>query len=146
MSAAVLPTLEHVRYAPAHELVDSIVVAGIIRSVYRTPKGQQLTFGAIRMWVSEFRHAPLWAKPQIIEQEPPDVDPVWDAVLAGTAEYLALGDAIAVPPWAMQPGRFLDHAWFPVNLASVRTMALRDADISMKARGVFVHAESLESV
>ncbi|MHB8264160.1 MAG: helix-turn-helix domain-containing protein [Acidimicrobiales bacterium] len=134
------------KYEPHHELVDSIRVAKLIKSVHSEPGGQQMAFGAVRMWVHEFRCAPRWARLQIIEAEPDHIDPRWDAVLAGTAEYLTLGEGTPVPAWAMEPDRFLDHAWFPIGLPSIRAMALRDAEISMKVRGVFVHAESLESV
>ena len=83
---------------------------------------------------------------EIVRCEPARVDELTDALLAGLAEHLCARRGLGAPRWSADPGRFLDRFWFVAPEPGFRAIALRDAPISLKRRGVLWPARSLERV
>lgn len=71
-------------------------------------------------------------------------DPRWDAMLAGTAELLALHAGHAVPRWTA--GKELGHLWFVSSLPPTDAYALAHTPSPLRIRGVVVDEASLASV
>lgn len=76
----------------------------------------------------------------------PTGDRRWDAMLAAAAEHLCYHHGLSVPPWSVDPSRFLDHWWFVSPYRSVHASALVSTPAAFANRGVFIHAGSLASV
>ena len=98
-------------------------------------------------FVAEFRRASSADRPGLVADEPSSTgDRRWDAMLAGVVEQLCFEHELAVPGWAMQPGRFLDQWWFVTPYRSLHPSAFTETPAALANRGIFIHRQSLESV
>ena len=74
----------------------------------------------------------------------------WDALIAGLAVHLCrIAQLDRAPMWTTDPSRTLDSIWWfgrSAEVAGMRPRALRDAIPSMRARGVMLARQNLESV
>ena len=73
-------------------------------------------------------------------------DPRWDALIGGVVEMLCGENARPTPPWASAPGRVLPEFWFVTQVRSLWPSAFVATPAALAARGVFLSADSLESV
>lgn len=71
-------------------------------------------------------------------------DARWDALLGAMAEHLAFHEAVDPPEWCMEPDRFLEGAWYWVDLPSVRRRARVGAPTAFRRRNVWVDRVDLE--
>jgi hypothetical protein len=80
--------------------------------------------------------------------EPPNRtgDPRADALLAGIAEHLSATRGLPCPSWVHGDERFLDRFWFVSDVPGFRAVALAQAPIALKRRGILWPARSLERV
>jgi hypothetical protein len=69
-----------------------------------------------------------------------------NALLAAVAEHLAFHRNIATPAWCQGTHRFLDTAWFPVDLPSIRIRALVSSPASFWRRLIFIDRSDLQRV
>lgn len=82
-----------------------------------------------------------------IDAEPASTgDPRADAFLAALAEHLALGWGLAVPAWALGPGRALEQFWFVSDVAGFRAIAIAQSPAAFRRRGIFITGGALERV
>ncbi len=79
----------------------------------------------------------------MLETEPDRVSAKADAYLAAVAEHLALSNSLPVPEWTSSPTRFLDRAYFPCGLESLKAIYLAESPVSFRRRMVFVEADPL---
>jgi hypothetical protein len=101
----------------------------------------------IAQFVAEFRRAGAADRAELVADEPPPTgDRRWDAMLAGVVEQLCFEHQLAVPGWAMDPGRFLEQWWFVTSYSSLHPSAFVETPVALANRGVFIHRQSLESV
>lgn len=82
----------------------------------------------------------------IRERPEPTGDRHGDALLAGVAEHLAAVRRVPCPQWVRDEERFLDHFWFVSGVPGFRATALAQTPASLKRRGIFWPARSLERV
>ena len=82
----------------------------------------------------------------LLDEPTPVGDPRWDALLGALAEHLAFHEAVDPPQWCTSPSRFLDHAWYWVDLPSVRRMAQLGAPTAFRRRNVWVDRSDLKRV
>lgn len=68
----------------------------------------------------------------------------WDALLAAIAEHVAFEDAFDAPSWCTAENRFLDSAWYWVDLPSVRRRALVTAPTAFRRRNVWIDRSDLD--
>jgi transcriptional regulator with XRE-family HTH domain len=80
----------------------------------------------------------------VLERPGPSGDPRWDALLGGLAEHLAFHDAVDPPSWCSDDDRFLDAAWFWVDLPSVRRSAMITTPTSLRRRNVWINRADLD--
>jgi hypothetical protein len=66
---------------------------------------------------SDFLHAFYAHKDASFFQypSPPSLNPVWQAVLAGSAEWLSQEFGLPHPAWTDDPKYFLDKPWHPIQ-------------------------------
>ncbi|WP_308162690.1 helix-turn-helix domain-containing protein [Nocardia alni] len=84
--------------------------------------------------------------PLLIAAEPAPVgDPRYDALLAATAEHLALHAGFEVPDWVLSDGRCLDRFWWVSELPSAKAQALLHSPASFRSRGVMLDSHDLEA-
>lgn len=84
--------------------------------------------------------------PLLIAAEPASVgDPRYDALLAATAEHLALHAGIGVPAWALNDERCLAGFWWVSELPSAKAQALLHSPASFRSRGVMLDSHDLEA-
>jgi hypothetical protein len=101
----------------------------------------------VAQFVAEFQRARSVDRAGLVADEPPPTgDPRWDAMLAGVVEQLCFDHELAVPGWAMRPGRFLAQWWFVTPYPSLHPSAFAETPVALANRGVFIHRQSLESV
>jgi hypothetical protein len=81
-----------------------------------------------------------------VADEPAAVDEHVDAYLGALAEHLARTHAIAIPAWALQEHRTLDHMWFPGVAPGFRATALRESPAAFRRRGIFIARGALTRV
>lgn len=95
-------------------------------------------------------HGALAPRPQleaVISSDPGSTgDHRWDALVAGLVERAAHRAGLRTPVWTAAPERFLETWWFVSPHRSLHASALVHAPAELANRGVFVHADSLESV
>lgn len=68
----------------------------------------------------------------------------WDALLAGTVEFLARRDGVSQPAWVSRPEGWSPNFFFPVDLPSLRVRGLVDAPVELARRGVMLDIAALE--
>jgi len=71
-------------------------------------------------------------------------DERWDALVGALAEHLAFHDAVDRPSWCTDDDRFLDAAWYWVDLPSVRRSATTNAPTAFRRRNVWIDRADLE--
>ena len=82
----------------------------------------------------------------IAEEPPPTGHAEADALLAGIAEHLAATRGLRCPPWVLAPERFLDRMWFVSSVPGFRAIAIAQAPIALKRRGILWPARSMVRV
>lgn len=84
---------------------------------------------------------------ELIRERPgPTGDVNADALLAGIAEHFAATRHLPFPAWAREEGRFLDRFWFVSDEPGFRAVALAQAPMALKRRGILWPARSLGRV
>jgi transcriptional regulator with XRE-family HTH domain len=111
--------------------------------------------GALRhvvQFLDDVRRLPAGQMSASLHDEPESVgDQRWDALLAGVAEYAALGVGTAVPGWSAAPGRFLRRFWFVVEdvlgrpAPGLAALAFVGSPAPLANRGVFLDGDALVS-
>lgn len=101
---------------------------------------------ARRDFLDGYALAPLEGRPALLIDCPAPVTPRLDAYLGALAEHLASRDGFRVPAWAGDPGRFLDHFWWPSTTAGLRAIALVQSPAAFRRRGIFIGATTLARV
>jgi hypothetical protein len=84
---------------------------------------------------------------ELIRERPaPTGDPRADALLAGVAEHVSAVRGLPCPSWVLDEDRFLDRLWFVSDVRGFRAVALAQAPIALKRRGVLWPTRSLRRV
>ncbi len=101
--------------------------------------------GYLREFLDEFYlEAEGAVRETMLSDEPP---PVFhrhvDAYVAAVAEHLAVRYGLAVPEWAIQPGRFLKAPFFPCGLESLKATLLMESPAAFRRRLIFVGSDPL---
>jgi hypothetical protein len=81
-----------------------------------------------------------------IAAEPEHVGPHVDAYLAAIAEHTAVHVGIDTPAWSRDPGRFLDHFWWPSKVVGLRARTIVESPAAFRRRGIFIGATTLQRV
>lgn len=98
-------------------------------------------------FVGQFVEAdPAWRAGLLLEAPADTGDGRWDALLGALAEHFAFHDGVDPPDWCFESGRFLESAWFWVDLPSVRRRALTGTPTAFRRRNVWVDRVDLERV
>jgi hypothetical protein len=103
-------------------------------------------FGAsMREFCDEFYIAQDEAsRSAMLASEPPLTgDARRNAYCAAVAEHLARRYRLAIPKWTDDPVRFLDRAWFPCELESLKAILIRESPVAFRRRMIFVDADPL---
>ncbi|MHB8465659.1 MAG: helix-turn-helix domain-containing protein [Acidimicrobiales bacterium] len=96
-------------------------------------------------FVGRFTDSPRERRRSLIVERPaPSGDRRWDALLGALAEHFAFHDAVDPPSWCTDPDRFLDVAWYWVDLPSVRRAAVTSAPTSFRRRNVWLDRVDLD--
>jgi len=96
-------------------------------------------------FVGRYSDTPLDRRRSLLAELPgPTGDPRWDALLGAIGEHLAFHDEADPPQWCTDAGRFLDAAWYWVDLPSVRRRALLTTPTAFRRRNVWVDRADLE--
>ena len=82
----------------------------------------------------------------ITERPPLTGRPEADALIGGIAEHVAATRQVSCPAWVREPERFLERFWFVSGTKGFRAIALAQAPMALKRRGVFWPARSMERV
>lgn len=114
---------------------------------------QQLTDALVQSPESDFvRIVADWIQRSIkdadrdLDTEPRlSINPVIDALVAAAAEHVALHTGGEVPAWVSRADRRLETFWYP-GFDSLFANALAHTPVSFSHRGLFIEADSLESV
>jgi hypothetical protein len=69
-----------------------------------------------------------------------------DALFAAIAEDQHARRGLGGPPWATDPGRFLEELWFVSEVPGFRAIAIARSPIAYKRRGIMWAEESLRRV
>lgn len=72
-------------------------------------------------------------------------EPVIDAIVAAASEHVALRTGADFPPWVSAKSRRLETFWYP-GFDALFANALAHTPVSFSHRGIFIEADSLESV
>jgi transcriptional regulator with XRE-family HTH domain len=91
-----------------------------------------------------FNTPPEHRRALILEPPAPTGDTRWDALVGALAEHLAFHDAVDRPSWCTEDDRFLDAAWYWVDLPSVRRSATATAPTAFRRRNVWIDRADLE--
>lgn len=105
----------------------------------------------LRAAAADFLDDLRWARDEAdvgdrVAAPPGPVDAHVDAYLGALAEHVAARHGIAVPDWAGQPDRFLDHFWWPSRFPAFRAQAVRESPAAFPRRGIFIGATTLVRV
>jgi len=96
-------------------------------------------------FVGRFADTPTDHRRSLIVERPELVgEPRWDALLGALAEHLAFHEDFDPPHWCTDSDRFLDTAWYWVDLPSVRRRALVTTPASFRRRNVWVDRADLQ--
>ncbi|NOX29304.1 MAG: hypothetical protein GXP35_04550 [Actinobacteria bacterium] len=88
--------------------------------------------------------APLAERLHLVLEEPPRVNEKWDAFLGAYVEHLCWHARIDSPSWVFEPGRYLDHFWYPaIDSPTLRVEATVHAPAAFEAHGVLIPAREL---
>jgi hypothetical protein len=118
-------------------------LAGVVR---RAAAGEDFRI-AVREFLDEFALVQESRRLRMLAEEPePTGDERHDAFLGALAEHLACKQGELPPPWCLNPSRFLDRFWFVSPTRGFRAIALAQAPIAFKRRGVLIPERSLERV
>lgn len=81
----------------------------------------------------------------LLTEEPPPINPEWDALLGGLAEHLAARDGLPLPSWSTASIRFLPGWWFArATDRDGRSDALATTPAAVAGRGVWLGRGWLE--
>jgi hypothetical protein len=105
---------------------------------------------ALREAVADFVDDLRWARDKDdiarrISERPRDLDPRTDAYLTALAEHFASAHALSPPPWADEPGRFLDRIWWP-RYPCLWARAIVESPAAFRRRGILLGAGMLSWV
>jgi hypothetical protein len=64
-----------------------------------------------------------------------------NASCGAVAEHLARRFSLPAPEWTKYPSRFLDRAWFPCELESLKAILTRESSTAFRRRFIFVDAD-----
>jgi transcriptional regulator with XRE-family HTH domain len=96
-------------------------------------------------FVGRFMSAPHEHRRSLVAERPVSTgDKRWDALLGALAEHLAFHEAIDAPAWCTDNDRFLESAWYFVDLPSVRRRAFAATPTSFRRRNVWLDRADLE--
>jgi hypothetical protein len=90
----------------------------------------------IKEFLDSLRAAPDGAAGDMIQDEPQLFNPVFDAHIAGLAEYIAFVRKTKTPQWAELPSRFLVNPVFFGGRHS-RDLVIATTTFSMRRRNLF---------
>lgn len=113
--------------------------------------GQRIVDGLpLRDAAADFLDDLRWARDaddveRRIAAEPPTAGAHADAYLAALAEHVAARHNIAAPAWE-DPGRFLDHLWWPSRIEGLRARAVVESPAAFRRRGIFIGRTTLRRV
>ena len=132
-------SLEHVRSSSLLSLAD---VARDLRVLDASD-----AYRAVIGWLDEISDAGGPVVETAIAEEPALTgDERLDALLAAAAEHAAFHADADVPDWLSTGDRFLQSAWFPIDLPSLRVRGLVSSPASFARRGIFIDRSDLERV
>jgi hypothetical protein len=118
-------------------------LAGVAR---RAAAGEDFRV-AVREFLDDFALASQGGRPRMLDEDPPPTgDERHDAFLGALAEHLAVRHGEPPPRWCLDPGRFLDRFWFVSATPGFRAIALAQASVAFKRRGVLIPERSLMRV
>jgi hypothetical protein len=81
----------------------------------------------------------------LLRERPVDLDdPRLDAFLGAVAEHFSAVYGLERPPWATEPGRFLERYWFVAREPGFRPQAVVESPAAFRRRGILI-VESLLS-
>ena len=96
-------------------------------------------------FIGRYIQTPPDSRRSLLSEEPNAThDGRWDALLGALAEHLAFHDDIDPPQWCAKPIRFLDAAWYWVDLPSVRRRAVLTAPTSFRRRHIWIDRADLD--
>ena len=90
--------------------------------------------------------SPFGRRALLVEPPAPTGDPRYDALLAGLAEHLAGRDHESIPGWTAHPDRFLQQAWYWIDIRRRRAALRAISPAAFARRLVFVDPSDLETV
>lgn len=83
---------------------------------------------------------------RIDDEEPVRVDRRVDAYLAALVEHVSAARGVAAPAWVLEPDRFLDAFWWPVECAAFEAVCLVQSPAAFRRRSIFIGATTLRRV
>lgn len=96
-------------------------------------------------FIGRFADAAVDRRRSLLLEPPPGTgDRRWDALLGALAEHLSFHEAVDPPDWCFEEHRFLEEAWFWIDLPSVRRRVLTGAPTAFRRRNVWVDRADLE--
>lgn len=98
-------------------------------------------------FVWDIDRAAVAARTELLTPRPASTgEPAWDAMLAGIVEWLCSRHRVPIPPWCVEPDRFLATWWFLSDRPAWMVAAVQEAPAQLANRGVFVSARAFASV
>lgn len=91
---------------------------------------------------SFYAHPPRRA--EALAEAPQPLDPLRDAYLAATAEYLAQRFDLAVPSWSDDRGLDLQAPHFAGGLESLKATLIQESPLAFRRRLIFISRNALD--
>jgi len=146
-----LTTEERAGPRRSNSLTAAATAGGIRTALRRGDPAEALRW--VAQLIDGIERAPAALRPKLVARRPLHTgEQRWDAMLAGAVEHVSHRVGLPVPPWSVEPDRFLDRFWFVIESVlgrpspALAVSAFMESPPALANRGVFVHASSLESV
>lgn len=125
----------------------AVAPATLVEAAERVRIGSTSLRGAVADVLDDLRLAVDGADVERrIVDEPGPAGPRTDAYLGALAEHVAGVHGLVVPEWALAPGRFLDHFWWPSRTVGLHARALVESPAAFRRRGIFIGRSTLRRV
>lgn len=115
-------------------------IADVAREAGRDPRRFDHT---LREFLDSF-YAHATRRAGALAEAPQPLDPLRDAYLAATAEYLAHRFGLAVPAWSEDRGLDLHAPHFAGGLESLKATLIQESPLAFRRRLIFISQNALD--